>query len=112
MLGGSAEEGRRSSAAEADCALLAAHAALLAASSQAVSSDSSAGPLHGLLWPEVDAEAMPGAGSAKRLGVRGSDPPAGSTSELACCSCSASRIEADFVTPAVFTYTTNYLMID
>ena len=40
------------------------------------SGGSSAEPLLGLLWPDVDAEAMPGAGSAKRLGVVGSCPAA------------------------------------
>ena len=38
--------------------------------------------LQGLLWPEVDVEAMPGAGIAKRLGVVGSCPAADSELSL------------------------------
>ena len=50
------------------------------------SAGSSQEPLQGLLWPEVDAEAMPGAGNAKRLGVVGSWPAADSelTAWLGC----------------------------
>lgn len=40
------------------------------------SGGSSLVPLQGLLWPEVDVEAIPGAGTAKRLGVVGSCPAA------------------------------------
>lgn len=42
-------------------------------------------PLHGLLWPDVDADDMPGADSAKRLGVLGSYPAEEALSELGSC---------------------------
>ena len=62
---------------------------------------SSAEPLLGLLWPEEDAEAMLGAGSAKRLGVRGSCPAANSElSSWASCFAGAELVRLTSISPS------------
>jgi len=78
-----AVEGRRSSAEVPSC--MGGTAGLAVAKAGENPGSCSVRPLHGLLWPDVDADDMPGADSAKRLGVLGSYPAEEALSELGSC---------------------------